>query len=46
MQMIIPAMRPGRFGQDGLTDQHSDPRLLDFWDRFIEGLRKAGMPET
>jgi adenylate cyclase len=24
----------------------SDPRYLDMWDRMIEGLRKAGMPET
>jgi hypothetical protein len=28
-----------------LTDEHSDPRVLEYWDRFIEGLRKAGMPE-
>jgi adenylate cyclase len=27
------------------TNEHSDPRLLDYWDRMIEGLRKAGMPE-
>jgi hypothetical protein len=23
----------------------SDPRYLDLWDRQIDGLRKAGMPE-
>ena len=23
----------------------SDPRVLEGWDRTIEGLRKAGMPE-
>ena len=23
----------------------SDPRCLEMWDRMIEGLRKAGMPE-
>jgi adenylate cyclase len=28
------------------TNEHSDPRLLEYWDRIIEGLRKAGMPET
>ena len=28
-----------------LTDEHSDPRVLEYWDRFIEGLRKAGLPE-
>ena len=27
------------------TNEHSDPRLLEFWDRTFEGLRKAGMPE-
>jgi adenylate cyclase len=27
------------------TDPHSDPTALDFMDRRIEGLRKAGMPE-
>jgi TolB-like protein/class 3 adenylate cyclase/Flp pilus assembly protein TadD len=25
--------------------EHEDPRLLDDWDRVIDGLRKAGMPE-
>ena len=28
-----------------LSSPHTDPRHLDFWDRTIEGLRKAGMPE-
>ena len=28
------------------TNEHSDPRLLEYWDRMIEGIRKAGMPET
>ena len=27
------------------TYEHSDPRFLDEWDRTIEGLRKAGLPE-
>ncbi len=27
------------------TNQHSDPRALEAWDRQIEALRKAGMPE-
>jgi hypothetical protein len=27
------------------TNEHSDPRYVEFWDRVIEGLRKAGMPE-
>ncbi len=27
------------------TNDHSDPRYLEFWDRAIDGLRKAGMPE-
>ena len=27
------------------TGPHSDPAVLDFFDRRIEGLRKAGMPE-
>jgi adenylate cyclase len=28
------------------TNPQSDPRYLEMWDRMIEGLRKAGMPET
>jgi adenylate cyclase len=31
--------------KDQLTSENSDPRYLEFWDRMIEGLRKAGMPE-
>ena len=27
------------------VNEHGDPRFVDFWDRMIEGLRKAGMPE-
>jgi tetratricopeptide (TPR) repeat protein len=27
------------------TYMHSDPRFLDEWNRSIEGLRKAGLPE-
>ncbi len=27
------------------TNPHSDPRVLDHWDRITESLRKAGMPE-
>lgn len=29
-----------------LTNQRSDPRSLEAWDRQIEALRKAGMPEN
>jgi adenylate cyclase len=28
------------------TNPQTDPRYLDYWDRVIEGLRKAGMPEA
>lgn len=28
------------------TGPQSDPRMIEMWDRMIEGLRKAGMPET
>ena len=28
-----------------LTNEHSDPRYLEYWDQLIEGLRKAGVPE-
>jgi adenylate cyclase len=28
-----------------VTNEHTDPRYLDYWDRLIEGLRKAGLPE-
>ena len=27
------------------TNSDSDPRVLEFWDRLIEGLRKAGLAE-
>ena len=27
------------------TGPQTDPRTLEYWDRVIEGLRKAGMPE-
>jgi tetratricopeptide (TPR) repeat protein len=27
------------------TNEHSDPRYIEFLDREVEGLRKAGMPE-
>ena len=27
------------------SNEHSDFDALDLWDRTIEGLRKAGMPE-
>jgi hypothetical protein len=27
------------------TNEYSNPRYLEFWDRQIEDLRKAGMPE-
>ena len=27
------------------TSSDSDPRVLEFWNRLIEGLRKAGLPE-
>ena len=27
------------------TNADSDPRVLEFWDRLIEGLLKAGLPE-
>jgi adenylate cyclase len=29
-----------------VTNPQTDPRWLDMWDRMIEGLRKAGMPEA
>jgi tetratricopeptide (TPR) repeat protein len=28
-----------------ITNEHSDPRFLDYLERRIEGYRKAGMPE-
>ena len=27
------------------TNEYINPRYLEFWDRQIEDLRKAGMPE-
>jgi adenylate cyclase len=29
----------------GFINEHSDPRVLEYRDRLIDGLRKAGMPE-
>jgi tetratricopeptide (TPR) repeat protein len=28
-----------------VTNEQTDPRYLDYWDRLIDGLRKAGLPE-
>ena len=28
----------------GYVTEHSDPRYVEYWDRLIEGLRKAGLP--
>jgi adenylate cyclase len=48
--LSIPSFGPttiiawkGRKSQ--FTNPRSDPRYLELWDRTIEGLRKAGMPE-
>jgi adenylate cyclase len=27
------------------VDERTDPRYVDYWDRLMEGLRKAGLPE-
>jgi hypothetical protein len=27
------------------TNPQRDPRYVEYWDRMIDGLRKAGMPE-
>ncbi len=27
------------------VNEHTDPRYVEYWDRLIEGLRKAGLPE-
>jgi hypothetical protein len=29
-----------------VTNERTDPRYLEYWDRVIDGLRKAGLPET
>jgi tetratricopeptide (TPR) repeat protein len=26
------------------VNEHTDPRFVEYWDRLIEGLRKAGLP--
>ena len=31
--------------KDQTTNPQSDPRWFGYWERVIEGLRKAGMPE-
>ena len=28
-----------------LVNEHTDPRYVEYWDRWIEGLRKAGLQE-
>ena len=28
-----------------ITHERADPRFLEYWDRRIEGMRKAGVPE-
>ena len=37
--------RRGRRIKAQFTNPQTDPRYLDYWDRQIEGLRKAGLPE-
>ena len=27
------------------VNERTDPRYVEYWDRLIEGLRKAGLPE-
>jgi hypothetical protein len=27
------------------VNEHTDPRYVEYWNRLIDGLRKAGMPE-
>ena len=27
------------------VNEHTDPRYVEYWDRLIEGLRKAGLQE-
>ena len=29
-----------------VVNEHTDPRYVEYWDRLIEGLRKAGMPSN
>ena len=36
----------GAYYEASVDEHHKDPRVLDSHDRAIEGLRKAGMPET
>jgi hypothetical protein len=37
------AARKARSSQ--YVDESTDPCYLEYWDRLMEGLRKAGMPE-
>jgi hypothetical protein len=27
------------------VNEHTDPRYVEYWDRLIEGMREAGLPE-
>jgi hypothetical protein len=27
------------------VNEHTDPRYVEYWDRLIEGMRKAGLQE-
>ena len=43
----LPHSGPSRLGafKAQETNEYSNSRYLEFWDRQIEDLRKAGMPE-
>ena len=38
----VPAVKQERAKY---VNEHTDPRYVEYWDRLIDGLRKAGMPE-
>ena len=27
------------------VNEHTDPRYVEYWDRLLDGMRKAGLPE-
>jgi adenylate cyclase len=44
--LALPPSGPGTIAAwKAIKAQYTNPRYLEYWDRTIEGLRKAGMPE-
>jgi adenylate cyclase len=42
---VLRTMAAWKSNRDQVVNEHTDPRYVQYWDRLIEGLRKAGLQE-